>query len=190
MKISCHAFIATSLDGFIASVDGSIDWLEQANVRIPTGEDCGYQSFFKRMDCLILGRKTFETVMKFPQWPYGDKRVIVMSRSGISSAASASAIGTVEFSDHSLRPLLTRLETQGAKNVYVDGGALIRSFLDEGLLTEITITRIPILIGNGISLFGETSKDVHLKLIESRHWNFGFVQDRYQITASLEKNFP
>ncbi|MEY3900751.1 MAG: hypothetical protein RL189_57 [Pseudomonadota bacterium] len=183
MEISCHAFIATSLDGFIARVDGSIDWLEQANLRIPAGEDCGYQSFFNQMDCLVLGRKSFETVIKFPQWPYGDKQVFVMSRSGFRPAAGVSVPATVEFSEQSTTALLTRLESQGTKNVYIDGGSLIQSFLKDDLLTEVTITRIPILLGNGIPLFGNLSKDVHLKLIESRHWTFGFVQDRYLISS-------
>lgn len=184
MKISCHAFIATSLDGFIARVNGSIDWLEQANLQVSAGEDCGYQTFFNQMDLLILGRKTFETVMRFPQWPYGGKRVIVMSRSGFRPEGGLSKLSNVEFSDQSLRPLLTGLESQGAKSVYVDGGSLIQSFLNEGLLTEITITRIPVLLGTGISLFGNLSKDVHLNLIESRHWTFGFVQDRYRIISN------
>src|SRR3569623_1788725 len=76
---TASVFIATSLDGFIARKDGAIDWLESANTCVPDGEDCGYQEFMNSVDILIMGRNTFETVLAFAEWPYGDKRVVVLS---------------------------------------------------------------------------------------------------------------
>lgn len=178
-QIRCSAFIATSLDGFIARKNGSIDWLEKANSLVPKGEDCGFSNFFSQMDCLIMGRASFETVLGFPQWPYGNKPVIVMTRKGVSLPSTLPP--SVEVSSEPLNELLIRLSRQGMKNAYIDGGNLIQSFLTENLLNEITITRIPVLIGEGIPLFGPLQSDVHLKLAKSLSWPFGFVQDHYRV---------
>jgi dihydrofolate reductase len=182
MTLKCDVFIATSLDGFIARYDGQIDWLDEFNRLVPQDEDCGYLMFFTQHDCLILGRNTFEKVMSFPQWPYGEKPVFVMSKRGSPSPHSVPA--SVTFSAENPIQLLEHLERIGLRNAYVDGGELIQSFLKLNLIDTLTITRIPILIGEGKRLFGHLEKDIKLRLISSKSWPFGFVQDCYQILST------
>lgn len=188
MQMQITAFIATSLDGFIARVNGDIDWLEQANSLVPQGEDCGYSNFFLNIDCIVLGRKTFEKILSFKEWPYGDKCVFVMSKKGVTIPERLSR--TVSSTDRSPISLRNILSQRGFKSIYVDGGQIIRAFLNAGLLDEITITRIPILIHSGIPLFGwdtelsrSTSQDFWFELKESRAWPFGFVQDILKVKA-------
>src|SRR5512138_743346 len=121
MRTRFVVFIATSLDGFIARPDGGIEWLRRFE-----GEDHGYGAFFAGVDALVIGRGTYETVLGFPAWPYGEKRVIVCS-----SRAATPAHGE-ELWSGPVRALAERLDREGASRVYVDGGALIRSFLGEG----------------------------------------------------------
>ena len=84
MSIKVSVFIATSLDGFIARSDGSLDWLNEANTTIPDGEDWGFQAFMDSIDALIMGRKTYEQVLSFGEWPYGGAPVVVLSRNSIT----------------------------------------------------------------------------------------------------------
>jgi dihydrofolate reductase len=182
MGVQVCAFLATSLDGFIAREDGNIDWLEEANARVPDGEDCGFGKFFASVDTLVLGRKSFEKVLSFPQWPYGEKPVYVMSKKGIKIPEHLAR--TVSSTDQSPQRLISSLEALGMKRIYIDGGQIVRAFLSAGLLDELTITRIPVLIHNGISLFGTSpydtevmSRDLWMELAECQSWPFGFVQD-------------
>jgi len=125
MKAS--VYIATSLDGFIARKDGSVDWLNEANAVVPEGEDCGYQAFIDSVDTLIMGRKTYEQVLTFGQWPYGSTPVFVLSSTQISFPSSVP--DTVTHSSEQPRALLERLSREGIGHVYVDGGATIQGFL-------------------------------------------------------------
>ena len=184
MKVS--AFIATSIDGFIARTNGDIDWLDQANALLPVGEDCGYSHFFKQIDCLIVGRKTFEKVLSFKEWPYGEKIVFVMSKKGITLPERLST--TVSSTDKSPSELKQELAQKGFKRIYIDGGQVISSFLNSGLLDEITITRIPVMIHEGIPLFKShgdfsslTKHDLWFELAESRSWPFGFIQEVWKL---------
>lgn len=172
-------YIATSLDGYIARQDGSIDWLNEANSLVPEGEDCGFFAFMDSVDALIMGRKTFEQVLSFGQWPYGDTSIIVLSRNTVDIPKELSK--TVSCTSEAPSKLSKRLEDQGAKRLYIDGGKTIQSFLNEGLIKDLTITRIPTVIGNGISLFGELKADIKLKHIATKVYDFGFVQSRYEI---------
>lgn len=79
MPTKCSVFIATSLDGFISRDDGSIDWLMQANTLVPPGEDGGYKSFISTVDGLIMGRNSYEKVLSFDEWPYGNLPVVVLN---------------------------------------------------------------------------------------------------------------
>ena len=176
-------YIATSLDGYIARKDGSIDWLNEANSLVPEGEDCGFFAFIDSVDALIMGRKTFENVLSFGQWPYGDTSVIVLSRNTVDIPKELSK--TVSCTSEAPAELSKRLEDQGAKRFYVDGGMTIQSFLNEGLIRDITITRIPTVIGNGISLFGELKADIKLKDIATKVYDFGFVQSTYEIENNI-----
>lgn len=163
----CSVFIAMSLDGFIAREDGSVDWLSA--VQVP-GEDYGYQAFFDTVDALVLGRKTYELALGFEAWPYAGKRVVVMtgqrreSRHGETFHA-----GPVEAAMDGL---------SGARHVYVDGGATIRSFLRVGLIDDVTVSMVPVLLGRGVALFGEGAA-AKLRLESSRAYPSGLVQLRY-----------
>lgn len=179
MESRCSVFVATSIDGYIAREDGSIDWLEQANTSIPAGEDCGYGEFFASVDALVMGRKTFELVRSFESWPYGDKRVVVMSSRKMEIPRELSA--TVGSSSVPPSQVVMQLAAEGLHHLYIDGGKTIQSFLRAGLINELTITLIPVLLGAGRPLFGPLNNDVHLEHLATRSYDFGFVQNRYRV---------
>jgi len=182
MRTRVSVFIATSLDGFIARKDGTLDWLNEANATVPEGEDCGFQAFWESVDTLIMGRKTYEQVMSFGQWPYGQTPVVVLSRSSISLPPSLP--DAVTHSSESPRDLYERLSGEGVEHVYVDGGITIQGFLAEGLVDEITVTVIPVILGDGIPLYGSQERDIRLTHVRTTAFDFGFVQTTY----SVEKN--
>lgn len=181
MKAS--VYVATSLDGFIARRDGSIDWLNQANELVPEGEDCGFLEFMDTVDVLIMGRKTFEQVLSFGQWLYGETKVIVLSHSPVEIPSHLP--GFVSCSSKSLQVLLDHLAKRGVGHVYVDGGNTIHSFLAESLIDEITITRIPVAIGNGIPLFDPLGEDVKLIHLHTTVYDFGFVKTTYRVEKKI-----
>lgn len=176
-KIEASVFIATSLDGFIARPDGNIDWLHEGEQI--EGEDFGYQAFFDSVDALIMGRNTMQMVLSFGSWPYEDKRVIILSNS--LKELPEQLAGKVELYSGPIKDLMAALQGDGCKRVYVDGGKTIQSFLNQSLITDLTITRIPILLGMGISLFEGLEKEVPLKHISTISYENGFVSSRYEI---------
>lgn len=182
MSITSSVFIATSLDGYIARADGSIDWLDRANTHVPEGEDCGYNDFMDSVDVLVMGRNTFEKVLSFDEWAYGSKPVVVLSRGQVSIPPSIAA--TVSASSEHPRALVERLASEGATHLYIDGGLVIQSFLREGLIDNITITVIPVLLGSGRSLFGSLDRDIELTHIATKTYTFGFVQTTYRVNHS------
>ena len=177
MKVS--VYIATSLDGFIARRDGSIDWLNEANAIVPEGEDCGFMEFMDSVDALIMGRKTYEQVLLFGQWPYGDIPVVVLSHNSIEIPSRLP--DTVSHSAEPPSAILRRLAANDVKHVYIDGGRTIQSFLAESLIDEITITRIPVVIGDGIPLFVPIKKEIILTHLRTTAYEFGFVQSTYSV---------
>lgn len=185
MKFS--AFLATSLDGYIADQHHSIAWLEKANERIPKGEDCGYSAFFSSVDALVMGRRTFEQAASFPEWPYGVTPTYVLSRSlarlpnGLPASVSLLSGSPAEISQ--------ALSAAGHKHIYVDGGSVVQSFLGAGLLNEITITTIPVTLGGGVSLFGQTSSPVWFTLLRTQSFPFGFVQNTYCVSSAATHSF-
>lgn len=174
MKVS--VFIAASLDGYIARSDGGLDWLEG-----PTDpdEDYGYTDFMATVDALVMGRLTFEKVATFPEWPYPGKRVIVLSR---TLRTLPPAFGDLAELRRDLPvDLVEHLRREGCTRVYVDGGLTIQAFLDAGLLTDLTLTRIPVLLGGGIPLFGTLQRDVRLQHQATRAYPAGLVQSTYTV---------
>ncbi len=172
-------FIATSLDGFIARSDGSIDWLDRANRLIPSGEDCGYGAFIASVDALVMGRHTFEQVLTFAEWPYGRLPVIVLSHTPLFIPVAVSR--TVSSLQEAPDELVARLSAQGARHLYIDGGRTIQGFLSAGLIDALTITVIPVLLGTGRPLFGTLPHDVQLAHVATRVYDFGFVQHTYRV---------
>lgn len=175
----CSVFIATSLDGYIAREDGTIDWLLEANGTVPAGEDCGFAEFMSGIDVLVMGRNTFEQVMTFDTWPYGETRLVVLSSS--LHRVPDGCPDTVSVANATPRGLIRDLADAGCTHAYIDGGDTIRRFLADGLIDHITITVIPVLLGGGKPLFGAAEKDVWLELESSRSYDFGFVQNRYRV---------
>lgn len=177
MNPKCSVFIATSLDGFIARPNGSIDWLEKENKRVPPGEDFGYVAFMATVDALVMGRHTYEQVCRFPEWPYGELAVHVLTH----HPDQLSPRKTVRFSSESPADLVARLGREGRTHLYVDGGRTIQEFLAAGLVSEVTLTTIPILLGEGRGLFGPLPGDRSLELLTCRSWPCGFVQAHWRV---------
>jgi len=144
------------------------------------GDDQGYGEFTKDIDGLVFGRGTYETVLGFDEWPYA-KPVVVLSRSLSQSDVPPSLTGKVEISALEPVELMKRLEKAGWSRVYVDGGQVVQSFIRLGLVEDIILTTIPILIGDGIRLFGKLETDIDLELLGSKTLNSGLVQSHYRL---------
>jgi dihydrofolate reductase len=138
----CSVFVGTSLDGFIARPNGDFDFLPEGG-----GEPHGYNEFMATIDAIVLGRNTFEKVLTLGPWPYGKKRVVVLSHRPIDLSAAAG--GVVEHMTGTPAEIVSRLAESGAQHLYIDGGITIQEFLRAGLIQRLTITRVPVLIGNG-----------------------------------------
>ena len=184
-----HVFIATSLDGFIARPNHAIDWLENQGT---TTEEHGYTQFIDSVDGIIFGRKTYEVVLNLTSdddWPY-PKPVIVLSRTLTNSDIPLHLTDKVTITDQTPSDLLATLDQKGWKRAYVDGGITIQSFLNEGLIDDLIITTLPVLIGRGIPLFGNTTKDIHLELINTRQYPSGLAQSHYRVLVNPAQSSP
>jgi len=167
----CSVYIAASLDGFIARANGAIDWLAIVERE---GEDYGFKTFFDSVDTMVMGRKTYETALGFDAWHYAGKRCVVLTHQ-----APASRHGE-EFLSGDLTELVERLGAEGAKRVYVDGGAVIAQFLAARLIDDLTVSIIPIMLGEGTPLAPRIGRDVRLQLTEHRAFESGLVQLSYR----------
>jgi dihydrofolate reductase len=174
--VIASVFIGTSVDGFIARPDGALDFLPAGG-----GEPHGYDEFFASVDALVIGRRTFETVLAFPQWPYGEKPVIVLSCQPVDSSEVRG--GRVEWMQGSPWEIFSELEGRGIRHVYIDGGVTIQRFLREGQIQRLTITRVPVLIGQGIPLFGSLPRDIRLEHVQTQHYASGLVKTEYRVTS-------
>ena len=178
MSIKASVFIATSLDGFIARADGGLDWLTGVQSASPE-QDYGYREFMDAVDTIVVGRNTFELVLTFDTWPYSGKNVVVLSSK--PRAVPPHLVDSVEWLSLPPQDLVGRLAARGATHLYVDGGKTIQGFLRAGLIDELIITRVPILIGTGVPLFGPLNHDVRLTHIATRQFENGFVQSNYRV---------
>ncbi len=174
--MAASVFIGTSVDGFIARVNGDLDFLPAGG-----GEPHGYDEFMASVDALVIGRNTFETVLAYPEWPYGKKRVVVLSSKPLDFSGVRE--GRVEQMSGAPAEIVSKLAARGVKHIYVDGGITIQAFLRAGLIQRLIITRVPVLIGEGIPLFGALPADVRLKHVATRHYPSGLVQTEYQVLA-------
>jgi len=184
MKTKGIVNIAISRDGYIAREDGDIDWLDKANSAVPVGEDCGFAKFMRSIGALVMGRKSYEKVLSFGVWPYGDTPVIVQSRKPIEFPPDAPS--SVSHSSESPSDLFERLNREGIERVYIDGGTTIQRFLQAEIIDEITLTVIPVLIGSGIPLFGSLREDITLSHKKTITYDFGFVQSTYLVTKKMQ----
>ncbi|MCA9253045.1 MAG: dihydrofolate reductase family protein [Phycisphaerae bacterium] len=172
-----HVFIATSLDGFIARTDGDLDWLMKFNT---DGEDHGFDALMASVEGLVMGRGTFEKVLTFGEWPY-TKPVIVLSRTMKDSDVPDHLRGKVRLSAGPPRILMEQLNAEGWRGAYVDGGKVIQSFLAEGLIADMLLTRVPVLIGEGLPLFGALPHDIGLEHLETKAFPSGLVSSKYRV---------
>ena len=174
--MTVSVFVGTSVDGFIARRNDDLDFLPPGG-----GEPHGYDEFMASVDALVIGRKTFEKVMTFAAWPYGDKRVVVLSSRPVDLSAVVG--GDVEQMAGSPAEIVAQLAASGAHHLYIDGGVTIQRFLRAGLIQRLIITRVPVLIGEGIPLFGSLPHDVRLRHVATRHYPSGLVQSEYYVDA-------
>lgn len=166
-------FIATSLDGYIARTDGDIGWLLSRSENL--GET-GYDEFVATTDAIAMGRKTYEIGLTFDEWPYSGMRVYVLSSTLDPDSDDRVSIHCT------LDDLLDTAQSDGVRHVYADGGRLITELLRRGLITELTITTVPVIIGSGLPLFGEIDDDISLELLRTTTLRRGMVQTVYQVT--------
>jgi len=174
--MSVSVFIGTSVDGFIARPNGALDFLPEGG-----GEPHGYKEFIASVDAIVIGRKTFETVLAFDTWPYGDKRVVVLSSRPVDLSAVRG--GVVEQMGGPPAEIVSQLAARGIHHLYIDGGVTIQGFLRAGVIQRLIITRVPVLIGEGIPLFGSLPHDIRLRHIATRHYPSGLVQSEYQVVV-------
>lgn len=173
MKAS--VFVGTSLDGFIARSNGSFDFLPPDG-----GEPHGYLEFMASVDALVIGRNTFDTVARFAQWPY-EKPAFVLSHRPLPPTPSGVA---VERLSGEPGDVVDQLSARGIEHIYVDGGITIQRFLQAGLIQRLIITRVPVLIGSGIPLFGPLMNDIALTHVATRQYASGFVQSEYAVSST------
>jgi dihydrofolate reductase len=175
-RLTASAFLATSLDGFIARPDGGLDWLLEAGADLG---DTGFDDFFAAVDSMLIGRNTYDIVAAFDTYPYAGKRVLVLS----------SSLETVDWPDatvhRTLDDALATLARENREHVYVDGGTVVQQFLRAGMLDNLTVSIAPVLIGFGIPLFGPLDADIPLELTGTRDLPAGFTQATYRVRAPL-----
>jgi dihydrofolate reductase len=175
--MTASVFVGASVDGFIARRNGDLDWLPAGG-----GEPHGYEEFMASVDALVIGRNTFEKVLTLGPWSYGKKRVVVLSNRTLDLSAAVG--GVVEQMRGSPAEIVARLAARDIHNLYVDGGITVQEFLRAGLIQRLIITRVPVLIGDGIPLFGSLAHDVRLRHVATRHFPSGLVQSEYEVSGA------
>ncbi len=177
-----HVFIATSLDGFIADVKGGVAFLD--TFPMPENNDMGYEAFMDQVDAILMGRKSFETVLSFGvAWPY-TKPVFVWSQT--LEKIPAELEGKAELVQGTLAEVSAYLNTQGYHHFYLDGGKVIQSFLQADLVSTMTITTIPVLLGEGIRLFGELKTPVAFRCVRTNAYDQGMVQQVFERASDIQ----
>lgn len=172
-------FIGVSLDGFIARPDGALDWLDHAG-----NVDHGYEAFMASVDAVVMGRHTYETVLGFGSWPFGPKPVYVLSSSSLTPAPAGAVVQHLEGEPEAV---VAELARRGVQHAYIDGGVTIQRFLRAGLIQRLVISRLPVLIGQGISLFGPLERDILLRHVRTEAFTTGLVQTEYDVLPAAAR---
>jgi dihydrofolate reductase len=181
--VKTSVYVGTSVDGFIARRDDGLDFLESAE---PVDGDMGFGDFMASVDVMVMGRNTFEVLERLVtregvDWPYGETPLVVLT--GRDLDVPVQLREKVQVSDLEPAALMEELARRGFEHAYIDGGAVIQSFLRAGLIDELIITSVPVLIGNGISLFGWLDADLTLEHAGTTVFENGCVQTRYLVSA-------
>jgi dihydrofolate reductase len=171
--VKASVFVGASVDGFIARKNHALDFLHAGG-----NEPHGYEEFWASVDALVIGRKTYEVVLAFKKWPYGDKPVFVLSTRRLATAPPKAV---VERMAGSPARIAAQIAKRGFRHIYVDGGITIQRFLAAGLIQRLTVTRVPVLIGAGIPLFGPLTRDIGLEHVATRQYASGLVQSEYLV---------
>ncbi len=172
-------YVGQSLDGYIAGPNGELDWLDE--IDNPEKDDFGYDTFMKKVDALIMGKNTFEKVMSFGMWPY--KKPVFVASNSLSSLPH-SVDGKAFLIKGTPAEMAQILNKNGFTNLYIDGGALIQSFIKEGLIDKIIVTTLPIILGEGVSLFSNLPNRINLKLVGSEVLLNQLVKTQYEVEKS------
>jgi dihydrofolate reductase len=169
-----------SVDGFLARPDHSLDFLD-------TGEQepHGFEEFYASVDVVVIGRKTFEVVLTFGEWPYGKKPVVVLSSHPLDFSSVKG--GVVELMSGEPTEIVMQLKSGGFKHAYIDGGITIQRFLAAGCIDRLVVTRVPVLIGAGVPLFGPVPRDINLRHVATRSYKGGLVQSEYETGVEAQK---
>jgi dihydrofolate reductase len=175
--VKTSVFVGTSLDGFIARLNGAFDFLS-SGCGEADGDSNGYNAFFSTVDAVLMGRNTYDVVLPFPKWPYGTTPVFVLSSRPIPPGPSGAV---VEHISGPPTAVLSQLAARAFQHLYVDGGVTIQQFLRAGLISRIVVTRVPVLIGTGVPLFGVLGADIPLEHISTRVLSGGAVQSEYVV---------
>jgi dihydrofolate reductase len=169
-------FIGTSLDGYIADKDGGLDFLY--SIPNPDQKDLGYLDFIENINALLMGRKTYETILGFGgEWPY-TKPVFVLSNTLTSLPEYLDE--KVELVSGPIEEIVQNLNNRGFKNLYIDGGKLIQSFFKKDMIDELIISQIPILLGGGVPLFGVLKSHLMFEHIGTEVLLNAIVQSHYK----------
>ena len=171
--LRASVFVGTSVDGFMARVDGALDFLPPGG-----GEPHGYVEFIASVDALVIGRNTYEIVLAFDEWPYGDKPVFVLSSKPLRDAPAGAV---VERMSGEAGDIVSQLAARGYEHLYIDGGITIQQFLRAGLIQRLIVTRVPVLIGAGVPLFGPLDRDIRLTHVATHQYASGLVQSEYRV---------
>lgn len=172
-------YIATSVDGFIATEDGGVSWLGEYQDETFGGEDSdGYEEFIAGVDCLVMGSKTYEQILGFGEWPYGERPTFVVTQRDLPFASDS-----VELVDKDIEVLADELKQQYGHVWLVGGAQLAQHFLKLELVDELTLSLIPVLLGTGIPLFESIRGPHQLSLIESVTRDGGIVDLQYNVES-------
>ena len=166
--------MAVSLDGFIATEEDGLDWLDHPGA---AQEDHGYDAFIAAMDGIVMGRRTYETVLGFGHWPYRLPVIVLSAATERLAAPKGADVRRAAAPEKAWAQAAAR----GWKKVYVDGGATVRSYLDRGGIADITLTRVPALLGAGKPLFAPMARAPKLTHLDTRCFPSGLVQSRYAV---------
>jgi dihydrofolate reductase len=184
--MKCSVYIATSADGYIATPEGNVNWLHTAgnpDADMSENADMGFNDFVASVDCMIMGRKCMDSISSFDltaeQWPYGDTKIYVLSNT--LKVPPENLKDKVEMYSGDISALINQLESNGFKHAYIDGGATITAFINLNLINEMIITKAPVILGEGIPLFGKITNKVALVNSEAIAFANDFIQVKYAV---------
>jgi dihydrofolate reductase len=171
-------YIAISLDGYIATPENGLEWLN--TFPNPSDSDYGYHEFMDRVDALVMGRKTFDIVSSFDPWPY-TKKVFVLSRS--LKEVPAVLVDQVEIVTGDISAVVKKINKQGFNKLYIDGGQTIQAFLRKNLIDELIISKLPIILGEGVPLFTPQNLSIKFEHCSTEVFDGGLVKSHYKKPA-------